>query len=172
MKRPEANEYDPYYNGYISQVKDGDDLLAIMDRQPEELRAIFGQVPDERGTHAYAEGKWTIKEVLSHIIDGERMFAYRILRVSRGDATPIEGFDQEGGYIENSNANDRSFANLLDEFDLTRRSNMLMLRNLSEDDAARVGTANNVRISARAIAYIMAGHVRHHANILKERYLN
>jgi len=172
MKRPETNEYDPYYEGYISQIKDSDDLLAIMDRQPEELRAMFAQVPEDRGTHAYADGKWTVKEVLSHIIDGERMFAYRVLRISRGDETPIEGYDQESGYTENSNANDRPFAELLDEFDLTRRSNMLMFRNLSDDAAARIGTANNVRVSARAIAYIMAGHVRHHANVLKERYLN
>ena len=170
MQRPAAGEFDPYYDGYISQIKDGEDLLAVMERQPEELRSLFAQVSEDRGTHAYTEGKWTIKELLSHIIDGERMFAYRILRVSRGDETPIEGFEQDG-YIENSNANNRPFADLLDEFDLTRRSNMLMFRNLSDDAGARIGTANNVRISARAIAYIMAGHVRHHENILKERYL-
>ncbi len=170
MQRPAAGEFDPYYDGYISQIRDGEDLLAVMDRQSAELRSIFAPVSEDRGTHAYADGKWTIKELLSHIIDGERMFAYRILRVSRGDETPIEGFEQDG-YVENSNANNRTFAELLDEFELARRSNILMLRNLSHDAAARIGTANNVRISARAIAYIMAGHVRHHENILKERYL-
>lgn len=171
MQRPEAHEYDPYYIGYISQIKEDEDLLSVMERQPEELRSMFQEFPEERGTHAYADDKWTIKEVLSHINDGERMFAYRILRVSRGDETPIEGFDQNGSYIENSNANTRSFADLIDEFDLQRRSNMLLLRNLSDADAARMGTANNVPVSARALAYVMAGHVRHHENILKERYL-
>jgi uncharacterized damage-inducible protein DinB len=171
MQRPGSDEFDPYYDGYISQIKEGEDLLAIMDRQPQELSSLFAQFPEDRGTHTYAEGKWTIKEVLSHIIDAERMFAYRLLRVSRGDQTPIEGFDQEVGYIENSNANNRPFAELLDEFDLARRSNVLMLRNLSDEAAARVGIANNIRVSARALAYMMAGHVRHHKNIIKERYL-
>jgi len=171
MQRPAANEFDPYYDGYISQIKEGEDLLAIMGRQPEELRSMFAQFPEDRGTHAYADGKWTLKEVLSHIIDAERMFAYRVLRVSRGDQTPIEGFDQEVGYIENSNANNRPFAELIEEFDLARRSNMLMLRNLSDEAGARMGVANNIPVSARALAHMMAGHVRHHENILKERYL-
>ncbi len=171
MKRPAAGEYQPYYDGYISQVKDGEDLLAVMTAQPDELRSLFKQVAEERGTHAYEDGKWTIKEVLSHINDGERMFAYRVLRVSRGDETPIEGFDQNNGYIENSNANNQPFTELLDEFELQRKSNVILLRNISDEAGARIGTANEKQISARALAYIMAGHVRHHANILKERYL-
>ena len=171
MKRPEPNEYDPYYIGYISQIKDDEDLLTAMERQPEEMRTMFAQFPEDRGTYAYSDGKWTIKELLSHLNDGERMFAYRLLRVSRGDQTPIEGFDQEGGYIENSNANAQPIGELLEEFELQRRANMIQLRNLSDEAAARMGTANNVPVSARAIAYVMAGHVRHHQNILKERYL-
>jgi hypothetical protein len=172
MKRPEAGEYQPYYEGYISQVKDGEDLLSIMAAQPDELRSLFEGVAEERGTHAYEDGKWTTKEVLSHINDGERMFAYRVLRVSRGDETPIEGFDQNGGYIENSNANNQPFSELLDEFELQRKSNLILLRNMSDEAGARVGTANEKPVSARALAYIMAGHVRHHQNILKERYLD
>lgn len=169
MNRPETNEFATYYNTYISLV-DGDNVLPVLDAQPSQLRAIFSQVPEEKGTFAYAEGKWTTKELLSHIIDGERMFAYRILRISRGDETPIEGFEQDG-YIENSNANNRSFATLIEEFDLQRRSNMLMLNNLSDDDSRRMGTASGLAISSRAIAYIMAGHVEHHLRILNERYL-
>jgi uncharacterized damage-inducible protein DinB len=170
MKRPEAGEYDPYYDGYISQVSDGEDLLAVMESQPADLRSLFKQFPEERGTHAYADGKWTVKEVLSHIIDAERMFAYRTLRVSRNDKTPIEGFDQDP-YIENCDANARSISDLLEEFDLQRRSNMILFRNMSDEAAARMGTANNVPVSARALVHMMAGHVRHHQNILKERYL-
>jgi hypothetical protein len=170
MNRPETNEFDPYYNIYISLI-DGNDVLPILDAQPAEIRKMFSGVPEEKGTFAYAEGKWTIKELLSHLIDGERMFAYRTLRVSRGDETPIEGFEQDG-YIENSNANNRSFAELLDEFDLQRRSNMLMFNNLSDEAAKRIGTANEKEISTRALIYTMAGHVVHHINILKERYLS
>ena len=169
MNRPETTEFDPYYNTYISLV-DGNEVLPILDAQPAEIRALFANVPEEKGTFAYAEGKWTIKELLSHLIDAERMFAYRTLRVSRGDRTPIEGFEQDG-YIENSNANNRPFAELLDEFDLQRRSNMLLFNNLSDEASKRMGTANEKEISTRALVYCMAGHIRHHIGILKERYL-
>ncbi len=169
MNRPETNEYDPYYNMYISLIE-GNDVLSVLHTEPSEIRAIFSGVPEEKGTFAYADGKWTIKELLSHLIDCERMFAYRVLRISRGDETPIEGFEQDG-YIENSNANNRSFAELLDEFDLQRRSNMLMFNNLSEEASKRTGTANEKSISVRALIYTMAGHVRHHIRILNERYL-
>lgn len=169
MNRPETNEFDPYYNTYISLIE-GDDVLPILDAQPAELSAIFSNMPEEKGTFAYADGKWTIKELLSHLIDGERMFAYRTLRISRGDKTPIEGFEQDD-YIKNSNANNRPFAELLEEFDLQRRSNMLLFNNLSDEASRRMGTANEKAISARALIYCMAGHVRHHISILKERYL-
>jgi len=169
MHRPESNEFDPYYNTYVSLIED-ENVLPVLEAQPAELKAIFSEMPDARGKYAYAEDKWTIKELLSHMIDGERIFAYRILRISRGDETPIEGFEQDG-YIENSNANNRPFSDLLDEFEFQRRSNMFLFRNLSDDDARRMGTANEKTISARALAYIMAGHVRHHINILQDRYL-
>ncbi len=169
MQRPQTNEFAPYYRTYISLIE-GDNVLPVLDAQTAELRAIFSQMPEEKGTYAYAEGKWTLKEMLSHIIDGERIFAYRILRISRGDETPIEGFEQDG-YIENSNANNRSFADLLEEFDLQRRSNLLMVNNLSDENASRMGTASGAGISSRALTYIMAGHVTHHVGVLKERYL-
>lgn len=169
MKRPETNEFFEYYNTYISLVP-GDDVMPVLDEQPNELRSIFASVTEEKGAFAYELGKWTIKELLSHIIDGERIFAYRILRISRGDATPIEGFEQDE-YIERSNANSRSFADLLNEFDFQRRSNMLMLRNISDENSLLMGTASDKPVSVRALAYIAAGHVTHHINILKERYL-
>jgi hypothetical protein len=170
MDRPQTNEFDPYYNTYISLIE-GDDCLPVLETQTGELRSIFSQMPEEKGTFAYAPGKWTVKEMLSHLIDGERIFAYRILRISRGDETPIEGFEQDG-YIENSNANNRPFAELLDEFDHQRRSNLLLLENLSGEGEKRMGTASEKTISVRALAYIMAGHVKHHVNILNARYLN
>lgn len=169
MYKPEPHEYDPYYSKYISLV-DEDDIRDAFERQPMELRHILDGVPEEKGTHAYDQGKWTIKELLSHVIDGERIFSYRMLRISRGDMTPIEGFEQDG-YIENSNANNRSFAELLGEFEHNRQANFLMLKNLDENALRRTGTASGLPVSVRALANICIGHVRHHVNILKDRYL-
>lgn len=170
MNRPETHEFAEYYNTYISLI-DGDGVMPVLEAQTGELRAMIGDLPEEKGTFAYAEGKWTIKEFLSHLIDGERIFAYRVLRISRGDKTPIEGFEQDD-YIETSNANNRSFSDLLDEFDHERQANLRLVKNLSDDAAARMGTASNNPVSARALVYIMAGHVKHHVRILQERYLS
>ena len=136
MYKPEPNEYDAYYHKYISLVPETN-IRDAFAAQPAELRKVLSGVAEDRGTFAYADGKWTIKEVLSHLIDGERIFAYRMLRISRGDETPIEGFEQEG-YIENSNANNRSFAELLDEFEFSRKANVLMLNNLDAAGLAPV----------------------------------
>jgi hypothetical protein len=166
--RPPQNEYDPYYENYIKLVP-GEKAVPVLAKQPAELAAIFSSLAEEQGTFAYAEGKWTIKELLSHLIDGERMFAYRVFRIARGDETPIEGFEQDG-YIENSHANTRTFAEMLHEFDLLRDANILFFENLADEDWQRVGTANNARISVRALAFIMAGHITYHINVLHERY--
>ena len=169
MNRPDKTEYDPYYEKYISLVE-ADDIIDRLASQPTVLSDLFKGVPEENGSFAYGDGKWSIKEVIGHLIDGERMFAYRIFRISRGDETPIEGFEQDG-YIENAHSNSRSFADLLEEFTLLRRANMFFFNNLSDQDWLRIGTANNVKISVRALGYIMAGHIEHHVGILKERYL-
>ena len=168
MNRPEPSEYNEYYGKYISLVTE-DDVIDALVPQPNEMRAIFKDLAEDKGLFAYADGKWTVKEVISHLIDVERIFAYRVLRIARGDTTPIEGYEQDG-YIDNSNANGRSFIDLLDEFDLQRRSNMLFFNNLNRDGWLRQGTASGMGISVRAIAYIMAGHVRHHMSILKDHY--
>jgi DinB superfamily len=168
MQRPEKTEYDPYYEGYVELVEK-EDIIDLLERQKTELSDAFGGFGEDRGNYRYAEGKWSIKELLSHIIDGERMFAYRVFRISRGDKTPIEGFEQDG-YIENSHANERSFGDMIDEFENLRSANLLFFRNLQGADWARTGTANEMEISVRALAFIMGGHVRHHLNILDERY--
>ena len=168
MSRPERTEYDPYYEHYISLVADSD-IIDVLAAQPTKLQDILTAMPEEKGEFRYENGKWSIKELLGHLIDGERMFAYRLFRISRGDGTPIEGFEQDG-YIENAHSNDRSFADLLEEFSLLRRANMIFFKNLSDEAWARVGTANNAKISVRALIYIMAGHIEHHLAILKERY--
>jgi uncharacterized damage-inducible protein DinB len=169
MLKPDTSEYDPYYEKYISLI-DENELMDALEKQPAELRSMLGGLEEEKGKHAYAEGKWSIKEVLSHLIDGERIFAYRILRISRGDVTPIEGFEQDG-YIENSRANERTFDDLLEEFSLQRRANLHMLKNLRDDGWKRLGTASENPVSVRALCFIMAGHIRHHISILKGQYL-
>jgi hypothetical protein len=169
MQRPEKQEYDPYYEKYISLVEK-DDIVDLLERQRSEIIDAFGGFGEDRGAFSYGEGKWTIKEMLSHMIDGERIFAYRALRISRGDKTPIEGFEQDG-YIENSHANGRSFEDLIKELNLLREANLLFFRNLEDDDWKRSGTASEKEISVRALAFIIAGHIRHHLNILNDRYL-
>ena len=169
MSRPQPAEYDPYYEKYISLVPENE-IVRALESQIDEFAGLFSNVPEEKGTFAYAEGKWTLKESLSHVIDGERMFAYRALRISRGDKTPIEGFEQDG-YIENSHANRRPIAELLEEFTLLRRANVLFFANLESDDWVRTGTANNIEISVRSLAWIIVGHVRHHIAIFRDQYL-
>lgn len=169
MNRPEPNEYADYYKNYVSKIGEIDVMRELVS-QADELRSLLVSLPEEKGTYAYSAGKWTIKELLSHLIDGERIFAYRMLRISRGDETPIEGFEQDG-YVENSNANNRLFADLLEEFDLQRRANLLLIGNLDEAATLRMGTASGFPVSVRALVYISAGHVKHHLDILKDRYL-
>jgi hypothetical protein len=170
MNRPEPSEYDPYFEVYISRVPEAE-ILTPLKNQPTELRQMLADVSDDLGTFRYEDGKWSLKELLSHVIDGERMFAYRVLRIARGDKTPIEGFDQDI-YIESSHADERPFAELFDEFELLRRANLLLFQNLDDMDWGRSGTANGVSVSTRALAWIMVGHVRHHMAILRERYLS
>lgn len=169
IEKPAAEEFNEYYGGYVSQVTETD-LLGVLTAQPGEIANVFGSLDEARGTFAYDEGKWTIKEVLSHVIDGERHFAYRVLRISRGDTTPIEGFEQDL-YIENSHANERTFADMIGEFTELRTANLRQLRAYDEHDWLRRGTASGNPFSVRALGYIMAGHVRHHVKILRERYL-
>lgn len=168
IEKPAAGEYNEYYDRYISKVTEAD-LLGVLSSQPTEISEAFGSFDESKGTYAYNEGKWTLKEVLSHLIDGERHFAYRVHRISRGDTTPIEGFEQDG-YIENSHANERTFADLIAEFTELRQANLRPLQTLSESDWKRVGTASGFPVSVRALAFIMAGHIRHHLAIVRERY--
>ena len=168
VEKPSAAEYNEYYGRYIAQVTEPD-LLGVLAAQPREISSIFNSLEEARGTYAYAEGKWTLKEVLSHLIDGERHFAYRLHRISRGDTTPIEGFEQDG-YIENSHANERSFADLIGEFTELRQANLRPLQTLTETEWLHMGMASGFPVSVRALAYIMAGHVRHHLEIVKDRY--
>lgn len=169
MNRPEKTEYNEYYETYVSLVTETD-IVKALENQQSELIELLREISEEKSLHAYAEGKWTIKELLGHLSDGERIFGYRALRIARADKTPIEGYEQDG-YIENSNFNDVKFSDLLDEFLYIRKASVIFFRNLSDEAWLRIGTANDLPISVRALAYIMVGHVSHHLNILKTRYL-
>ena len=168
MQRPEKTEYAPYYETYVSLV-DETDVVATLLSQLDEMQNLLGEISEEKAAHAYAEGKWTIKELVGHLNDGEKIFAYRALRIARADKTPMEGFEQDG-YIENANFNDCSLSDLAEEFSLLRRANILFFKNLTDEMWTRTGTASGAAVSVRALAYIMVGHVRHHNNILKTRY--
>lgn len=168
MRRPEITEYAEYYHGYVSAIPETD-VISVLGSQMGELRNELQGLPEEKGTFAYADGKWTIKEVLGHLIDAERVFAYRLHRFSHGDTTPLSSFDQDI-YVTNGRSHGRTFADLLEELELQRRSNISLIKSLLEADWDLTGIASDNPVSVRALAFIMAGHVRHHLGILKERY--
>ncbi len=169
MHRPENTEYAEFYSGYVSLVPESD-IVNVLSDQPEQLSAFCADIPEDKGTFTYAEGKWTIKELLGHLIDAERVFAYRAHRFSHGDTTPLSSFDQDI-YVTNGRSNDRTFADLLEEFEHQRRSNVALVKSLRDEDWDLTGIASDNPVSVRALAFIMAGHVRHHLGILNERYL-
>jgi uncharacterized damage-inducible protein DinB len=169
LQRPEAGEYVPYYEKYIVRVPDGD-LIDIFAHNADETIALLRAQPPEFADHAYAEGKWTVKEVVGHLCDAERVFAYRLLRFGRNDATPLAGFD-ENTYVPSGEFAGRTLESLLQEFSAVRQATIALVAGLPDEAWARSGVANNSPISARAIAYIMAGHELHHREILETRYL-
>ncbi len=168
IARPEADEFDSYYERYISLVRDGD-ILSVLKNQVSETVDLLNGIGAEKADFRYAPDKWNIKELVGHLIDTERIFAYRALRIARGDRTPIEGYEQDD-YIKNAEFGKCRLADLAEEFALVRKSNILMLQNLSETAWMRRGTANEREVSARALVYTIAGHEIYHVNILKERY--
>lgn len=168
MKRPQAEEFPLFYKGYVDTVCD--DVLAELEQQIKSFSALLRNVPQEKASFAYAEGKWTIKELAGHVIDTERIMSYRTLRIARNDATPLPGFD-ENDYVSNAHFADRSLESLADEFAALRKSTMYLIRSLNEVEIDRSGISNEKPISVRALIYIMAGHVNHHSAILKQRYL-
>ncbi|HEV8140633.1 MAG TPA: DinB family protein [Pyrinomonadaceae bacterium] len=168
MSRPLENEYAPYYQNYVSQAPE-EDILPAMRSQVDALDVLLDRVAPDRETYRYAEGKWSIRELVGHLIDGERMFGYRVLCIARGETQNLPGFDQDQ-YMLTAPFDRIDLADLLSEFRLVRLSNIAMLRTLDEAAWMRMGTANDSAVSVRALVYIMVGHVRHHMNVLRERY--
>lgn len=169
MKRPEKTEYIEDYEDYVSLVEETD-IVSAMQKQLTEIENLFASIPEEKGEFAYATGKMTIKELLGHLIVGERIFSYRALRISCGDQTPLAGFDQDL-FIANGNFNSISLADLIKEFSNLCQANIIFFQNLSDEAWARTGTTNDNPVSVRALAYNMVNHVRHHINSLRSHYL-
>jgi hypothetical protein len=168
-ERPDSTEHAPYYAPYIALVPDGD-IVSILSAQSETTRALLGTLSEESGSFAYAAGKWSIKEIIGHLMDGERVFAYRALRIGRNDKTPLPGFEQDD-YVASTNFNARPLKNLMDELAAVRQASLQLFKNFEGDEWRRRGTANGQEISTRALAYIIAGHELHHVGVLKSRYL-
>lgn len=167
--RPGASEFDPYYGRYVARIE-SDDVLDVLARQLPQMHQLLGDLDPESARYRYAPEKWTVKQVLGHVLDSERIFATRALCVARGESQALPGFD-ENAYAAASASDARSLGGLLGEFDHLRRSNLSLFEGLDDEAWQRVGHANGSPISVRAIAWIMAGHADHHVSVLRERYL-
>lgn len=168
MNRPKPDEYAEWYKNYIDAVDD--DVIDELETQASAFPEFIRSIPPEKADFAYADGKWTVKELLGHVVDTERVMAYRALRFARNDKTPIPGFD-ENEYVANAHFADRSLDDLAEEFYLLRRANLYFFRSLTDAEINRTGTANNKPMSVRALLFVIAGHLSHHRRILAERYL-
>jgi len=171
--RPQPGEYAPYYDRYISLVQDnnqGNDILAALDQQRRQTVLLLSGRTEADGDLRYAPDKWSLKEVLGHLNDTERIMSYRALRIARADATPIEGYEQDD-FVRNSPFLRRPLADLIEDYIAVRRATLSLFRNLDEVAWTRRGVANNNEVTVRALAYIIAGHELHHRRILEERYL-
>jgi len=166
--RPAPDEYSAYYEKYISLVP-GNDVLSALETQRLQTVQLFSARSERDGNFRYAPDKWTVKEVLGHVCDTERIFAYRALRVARGDETPIEGFEQDD-YVRNASFAQNRLADLAEEFHFVRSATLSLFRGLAPDAWQRRGVANKNAISVRALAFLIAGHELHHRRILEERY--
>ncbi|HEX8498952.1 MAG TPA: DinB family protein [Pyrinomonadaceae bacterium] len=167
--RPEANEYAAYYEKYVSKVPDAD-LTGTLERQAAETLALLRSLPEERGAHRYAPGKWSVRQLVGHMNDTERIFSYRALAIARGDRAALPGMDQEE-YMAGVDFDSRTLADLADEFEAVRAATLHLLRHLSPEAWARRGTASDNEVTVRALGYIIAGHEAHHVGVLRERYL-
>jgi hypothetical protein len=166
--RPSATEYASFYAGYVELVPE-EDVLPVLEGQIAVLRRLAETLPADRSGHRYASGKWSVREVIGHMTDVERIFAYRALRIGRGDQTPLPGFD-ENAYMEKSGFDRRTLEDLVEELIHVRQATLALLRHLDNDAWARVGSANNAPVSVRGLAYVTAGHFRHHLTVLRDRY--
>jgi len=164
------NEYAPFYAGYIKALENVH-LIEELEICVHEFIRFVQNIPMDKFDYRYAEGKWTIKDIIQHLIDSERVFSYRALRISRNDKTPLPGFD-ENNYVDNTNANSRSIQDLLTEMAVVRQSTLSLFKSFSQEQLSRTGIASANEVSVRALGFIIMGHQKHHMKIFKERYLD
>lgn len=169
IARPESGEYAPYYGTYISKVT-APDLARALEAQLASTTSLLAGLTEAQAAYRYAPGKWTLREVIGHLADAERIFAYRLLCIARGDTTPLPGFD-ENTYVPAGEFERRPIASVAAEFGAIRMATLALLESLSAAALARMGTASGKPVSARALAWIIAGHEIHHLGVIRERYL-
>ena len=166
--RPDASEYAPYYERYIALVP-GDNVILALETQRLHMVQVLSARSEREGNFRYGPGKWSVKEVVGHLADSERVFAYRAMRIARGDRTPLSGFEQDD-YVRSGGFGERRLTDLAEEFAAVRSGSIALFRSLNEPAWSRRGVANNNEVSVRALAFITAGHELHHQRILEERY--
>ncbi|QBN17325.1 DinB family protein [Flavobacterium nackdongense] len=164
-----VNEYSQFNATYINALENVE-LLEELEISLHDFIKFVQNIPMDKFDFRYAEGKWTIKDIIQHIIDAERIFAYRALRIARNDKTPLSGFE-ENDYVENTDANSRSIQALLTEFSAVRHCNLLLFKSFSAEQLARIGIASENEVSVRALGFLMIGHQKHHQRVFQERYL-
>lgn len=168
LARPKPDEYGAFYAGYVARVPDGD-VLELLARQSGDTQALLSSLPPDRATYRYEPGKWSVTEVAGHLCDAERVFAYRALCFARGDETPLPGFD-ETAYVPMADFERRGLADVLAELKCLRQATLFLFSGLDEAAGLRRGVANGSPMSTRAAAYVIAGHERHHLEVLRTRY--
>jgi len=167
---PTSDEYAEFYAGYIQRAQACGDVLAALPKQIEEIKPTLGTLSDEQALFRDAPKEWSIKEVMGHLNDVERVFSYRLLRISRNDATPLPGFEQDD-YVREAGFDNAPFEDLIAEFEHLRRANIIAIGNMKEEALLYLGTASGYPVSARALVYMLVGHVDHHMASLHEKYL-
>jgi hypothetical protein len=166
--RPADTEYAPFYAGYVSLVPE-EDVVSALREQMAEITAIARGISPERETFRYAPEKWSVRELFGHMVDAERVFGYRLFCISRGEEQPLPGFDEKN-YIARSGYGGRPLPDIVEELVLVRDANLSIVERLDERTVHRSGVANGVPITVRALLFVLTGHVRHHLNVLEERY--
>lgn len=170
MQRPKQGDYMPYQETYIKTVE-GNDILKVLEEQLKNVPDFLNSITEEKGRYKYAEGKWTVKEVVEHITDTERIFAYRALCIARGEKQVLPGFEQDD-YVKEANSNNRNLSELIEEFRKVREANLSLFKSFSEDVINKKGSVNTYQITVNAILFIIAGHANHHLKVIKEKYLD
>ena len=170
LNHPTPDEYASFYADYVQRAIAREDVLAALPKQIDEVGSALDHLSDQQALYKFGPAEWSIKEVIGHLNDVERVFSYRLLRIARGDGTPLPGFDQED-YIRAAGYDNVPLAELLNEFELLRRANILMISHLDDEAVSRLGAASGATVSARALIYMLVGHVEHHMACIHEKYL-